>query len=254
MLERYLGSLPSLDKNEQAVDLGIRPPKGVEKVVYKGKENKATVRLVFTGEYEHSMESNIRLDALAEVLNIKLTERLRELEGGVYAPQARSTYQKLPTGRYAVNVYFGCAAENVEKLINATLEEIKKLQDSGAEAVDVQKSMTEKRRETELQLRDNGFWLQYLSNTMENNDDPGEVLKYIESMQNVTPETIQASATKYLGSDQLIRIVLMPEKSNGCSRGDRGILQNLNLTSKLLWNSIDKSEYRNIKPCIENFS
>jgi zinc protease len=51
--------------------------------------------LVFSGDYEYNDANNIQMDALEEVLNIKLIERLREQESGVYAPGVRVAIIKI---------------------------------------------------------------------------------------------------------------------------------------------------------------
>ncbi len=93
---------------KSAKDLGIRAPKGkIEKTIYKGSEEKATVSLMFSGDFEYNMPNNIQLDALGEVLSIKLIERLRELEGGAYSPRVQIKYiEKVPTARYLVQVFW----------------------------------------------------------------------------------------------------------------------------------------------------
>ena len=63
---------------------------------------------MFSGDYNYNEADNLQLDALAEVLNIKLIERLREDEGGVYGVGAGASYSKYPRGRYSFNVSFGC--------------------------------------------------------------------------------------------------------------------------------------------------
>lgn len=213
LLEEYLGSLPSLKRGEQARDLGIRTPKGkIEQTVYKGSAPKATVRLVFSGDYVYGQENNIQLDGLAEVLNIKLVERLRELEGGVYSPSVRAGFSKFPVSRYSVTIVFGCAPENVEKLISATLDEIGKLRSQDAGDAEVQKFIAEEKRITETQLMDNKFWSQYLSGSYQNNDDPKSVLRHLELLKSVTAGTIRKAAGDYLSGENMIRLVLMPEK------------------------------------------
>ncbi|RZK47285.1 MAG: insulinase family protein, partial [Pedobacter sp.] len=149
LLEQYLGSLPSTNRQEKAVDLGIRVPAGtITKTVLKGQEPKATVRLLFSGDYTYNQANNNQLDALAEVLNIKLIERLREDEGGVYGVNAGASYSKFPVNRYSISISFGCAPENVDKLIASTLDEINKIKTNGALAVDIQKFVAEETRST----------------------------------------------------------------------------------------------------------
>src|SRR5690606_13276964 len=136
----------------------INTPEGlITKKVYKGQEPKATVRLVFSGFYEYNEDNNNQIQALGEVLQIKLIERLRELESGVYSLGARAGYSKFPKNRYSFTVSFGCGPENVERLIAATLDEIEKIKTKGADASDVDKFLAEERRTTELQLKQNSF-------------------------------------------------------------------------------------------------
>ena len=213
LLEQYLGSLPSANRKETAKDLGIQIPGGsIDKKIYKGQEPKASVRLVFSGDYTWSEKHNNQLNALASVLTIKLIERLREDEGGVYGVGARASYTKFPKGRYTFNISFGCAPENVEKLISSTLDEINKIRVNGALAGDIEKFIAEETRSTETQLKDNGFWLGYLANQLQNEDEPKQVLTYLESLKELNPEALKATVQYRLSPDNFIRMVLLPEK------------------------------------------
>jgi len=213
LLEKYLGSLPSSNRKETAKDLGIQIPAGkIDKKIYKGQEPKASVRLVFSGDYTWSEKHNNQLNALAEVLTIKLIERLREDEGGVYGVGARASYTKFPKGRYSFSISFGCAPENVEKLISSTLDEINKIRVNGALAGDIEKFIAEETRTTETQLKDNGFWLGYLSSQLQNEDEPKQVLSYLESLKELSPEALKATVQYRLNPDNFIRMVLLPEK------------------------------------------
>ncbi|KAA8485529.1 zinc protease [Arcticibacter tournemirensis] len=213
LLEQYLGALPSSKRKEEAKDLGIYPPAGeITKNVYKGQEDKATVRLIFSGDYKYSDENNNRLDALAEVLQIKLIERLREEESGVYSPGAGASYSKNPRNRYSVTVAFGCAPANVDKLVNATLDEINKIKQNGAQAGDIEKYVAEERRTTETQLKQNGFWAGYLTSNYQLNEDPLKILTYLDSLKKITPESLKTAANEYLSGSNLIKFVLLPEK------------------------------------------
>jgi len=149
---------------------------------------------------------------LAEVLTIKLTERLREQESGVYGVGAKASYAKYPHNRYSFSVMFGCGPENTEKLIHSALDEISKLRQNGPSLVDVNKVLAEERRSTEVQLKENGFWLNYLTSQFQNNDNPEQVLSYQDDLNKITPELLKASANKYLGGNNFIRLILYPDK------------------------------------------
>lgn len=213
LLEKYLGSLPGTAQQEQARDLKIHIPTGrIEATAVKGNEPRATVRLVISGDYHYSPENNMQLTALADILQFRVIDRLREKEAGAYSPGVRVTYNKEPANRYAFTVSFGCAPENVNKLIAATKEEINKLKAGGATATDITKFSTEEERQYELHMKDNGFWLGWLIARYENADDPVEILKYPELIRQVNPASVKAAANLYLNEKNFIKLLLLPEK------------------------------------------
>lgn len=214
LLETYLGSLPATNRKESYKDLGIRTPTGlITKTVHKGIGDKSTVDLVYSGNYDYNEANNLQLDALEEVINIKLIERLREKESGVYSPQVRASYSKIPVGRYNITISFSCAPANVDKLIAATMEELDKIKQNGAEPVDIQKYVAEEKRTTEVQLKENNFWAGYLSGSDEIGADPGRILHHVKDLDQVTVQSTKETANKYLAGN-LIKLILLPEKKS----------------------------------------
>lgn len=212
LLAQYLGSLPTLQRKEAPKDLGIHIPEGkINKVVYKGTENKASVYMVLSGAYQYSPENNVKLEALKEVINFRLLERLRESEGGVYTPGIRVAYSKYPQARYSFNINFDCAPENREKLIAAAIEEIELLKKNGPSAADLQKFVAEERSANETALKTNNFWLGYLNKQYQYEVDMTEVLHYQGLLKSLTPEAIKAAAVQYLTGKNLITFSLLPE-------------------------------------------
>lgn len=213
LLEKYIGGLPSTKRQESFKDLGISKVKGkVEKNVYKGLEDKARVSLQFNGDFGYSEEELVNLDALAEILDIKLTEKLREEAGGVYTPSIRSSYEKLPKSTYNLTISFGCSPANVDKLVKITLDEIAKIKTNGPEKVDVEKVTAEEKREIELQVKENGFWNSYLLDQYSD----GEDLNYINRYQNqlidkISIGSVQKAANQFC-AENFAKFVLLPEK------------------------------------------
>ena len=99
----------------------------------------------------------------------------------------------------------------MEKLIAKTQELINELKQKGAVPADIAKFKAETQRETELQVKDNQFWLGYLQSQYYNGDDPTEVLREPELLKKVTVESTKEAANTYFGKNY-IRLVLMPEK------------------------------------------
>jgi len=213
LLEQYLGALPSTKRIESARDLAINiPPGKIQKQVFNGQDPKSSVRLVFSNTYMYNEDENNLLDALSGILKIKLVERLREDESGVYGVGSRTLYSKYPQSRYTISISFGCAPENVEKLINSAIDEIKKIRDNGPSQIDVDKVQAEERRTFEVQLKENRFWLSYLRDQFMNDDNPEQVLSYQKALTKITPEALKTAANKYLNGENFVRLVLYPDK------------------------------------------
>jgi zinc protease len=212
LIERYLGSLPSTGVKEVAKDPGIYVPEGqYSKTVYKGKDNKSTVKLFYSGDYTFHFTNNTQLAALGAVLQYRMTERIRELEGGAYTPSAGASYNKLPRSRYLISIGFTCAPQNVEKLIAAVKDEIGKLQAGGVSEEDITKFKAEQIRLRETQLQTNGFWHSWLINVLQNQEPVTGVLKLKERLPLVTTQSVQQAAKQFLNEKNYIRLVLMPE-------------------------------------------
>ncbi|NOW95068.1 pitrilysin family protein [Mucilaginibacter sp. SG564] len=214
LIEKYLASLPASGKKEEAKDLHINVPTGIiKRTVYKGTEQKASVTLVFTGAFDDTMENKLVLDALKESLQIRLIENLREDEGGVYSPSTRVSTVKYPRSTYNLTITFGCAPQNVDKLINLTLGEVEKLKTTGPSQINLDKFKAENQRTFETSLKTNGFWLTYLSGQIQNREDLNQIDDYAKLLNSIPPEKVRKMANDCLTGKNYIQLVLMPEKS-----------------------------------------
>ena len=213
LLEKYLGGLPAQNKKETYKDLGIRIPAGkISKLVYKGIEPKSRASLVFSGDYTYNDDNNLQLDALEEIMNIKLIEVIREKESGVYGIGAQATYSKIPAPRYTVRIGYGTGPERVEELATKTLAVLEEIKKNGATQTDIDKFKAETRRAMEVKMRENEFWQSELIDAYTNAEDPKKVLDWSKDLDKVTVESTKAAANKYLSGDNLVKVVLLPEK------------------------------------------
>lgn len=212
LLAQYIGGLPSKHKAAAARDLGIHIPAGtITKKVYAGTENKATLRMVFSGDYTFSAANNLLLQALNEAIQIKFDEVLREKEGEVYSPSIQTSLTKYPRNRYSFQVYLGCAPANVDHLASLVLNIVDSMKLVGPGDASVEKFKAEFTRQHELQLHNNNYWLNYLFNQYYNNDNVDDVNSYNKRLEAITPAAVQVAAKQYLTGRNVIELVLLPE-------------------------------------------
>ncbi len=213
LVEKYIASLPPTGKKIAAKNLQIHPPEGAfTKMVYKGKEQKSTVQLLFSGRYGASEADNKMLDAVREILQIRLVERLREEESGVYSPSAGVSVEKIPSARYQLAIGFSCDPEKVDKLIASALDEVNKIKTEGPSIVNIDKFKAEDRSRRQLRIKDNFYWVTQIQEAVLSNEEISDGSDYENIIKMITKESIKDAANKYLSGDNLIRFILMPEK------------------------------------------
>ena len=213
LIATYLASLPSTQQKSTFKDVGLRPVKGVvKKEVKKGSEPKSYIRMFWNGEAPYSDAEQLKLQALTEVLNIKLIESLREELSGIYGGGMYGTLNKNPYNNYSLGVSLPCGPENVDKLINATMGEIDKIKTNGPTVDDLNKVKETWRQQYEVNIKDNAFWARQLLLSVESGSNPTEVLSYEQRVAALTPKDLKDAAVKYLDMKNFVQIVLNPEK------------------------------------------
>lgn len=212
LLEKYLGSLPGTGKKEMYKDLNIRPMKGkVNKTVYRGIDDKAAAQLVYSGDLPYTPENITNLNAIEEILNIKLIEEIREKESGVYYIYAQSDASKFPKQTYSLSIGYGTNPGRVEELATKTLAILEGIKKNGPDQKDVDKYKIETKRQLEVQQKENRYWAAELQAAYQNGEDPKDILKEMKLIDGVTVASVKALAAKVFGPN-LIKAVLLPEK------------------------------------------
>ena len=125
-------SLPATRRQETWKDIGLKKPTGViEKRVDKGLEPKSRADIVFSGPFQYNQEQRVAIRAMAQALEIRLRESLREDLGGTYSVSASAGYSKIPREEYTINIAFGCSPDRTEELVKGVFKEIEQLKTNG---------------------------------------------------------------------------------------------------------------------------
>ncbi|MDA0709204.1 MAG: insulinase family protein [bacterium] len=214
LVERYLGGLPALIRNETARNVAARPPVGiVEKTVARGREPKSRTVIQFTGEFEWGDRLHrYRFDAMVDVLRIKLREVLREDEGGTYGVGVRGSSWQHPEPRYNISISFGCDPERLDALTKLVFAQIDSMKLTPVDQSYVDKVTETDLRTRETDFKENSYWRGALRSAYEEYWDPIEVLTYAdEVIRKLNLSDVQAAANRYLNTENYARFSLVPE-------------------------------------------
>ncbi|WP_460761208.1 M16 family metallopeptidase [Niabella terrae] len=214
LVAKYIGGLPAHQEKFSYKDNGLRPVKGkVDVNVYKGQEAKSLILTYSSNELPYSEDLAFKADAIAEVLNIRVIEELREKIQGIYGGGTNFSVNKLPYAHSVFNVQLPCGPDKVDTLLKAVNAEIAAMKTNGPSAENLEKvkqQWIEKRR---TQIKENGTWLQFIiSRQNDPTKDLDRFLNYEKYVEALTPKDLQQAAGILFAGNNEVTAVLYPEK------------------------------------------
>jgi zinc protease len=182
-------------------------------LIHKGPAEQAELRVYWPARDDSDLGEAMRLNLLARVMQLMLTEELREKLGESYSPGAAASlsdefpgyghlfaasnvdYKDLATTRAAI---FTIAKELRDKPVDADL--IDRARKPLVEA------MVKSRRE-------NSYWLNYVAEATSHADRLDRSRKGIGEVEAATPAELQALAKRYLVDDKALVIKAVSDKA-----------------------------------------
>ena len=213
LVERYLASLPSTSRHETWKDPGIRPPTGVvTRVIERGVEPKTRTVLLFTGPVEPDRRHAVSIVALAEVLQTRLRDALREELGGTYNVSVGGNASRVPVGQFTVSIDYTAAPARADALTERVFAEIAALKKSGPSAQQVNDVRAALLRDFETNSHQNPYLVGQLAQRYQSGEPPESVWQVGEIYKSLTPAVIREAAEAYLDPKNYIRVTLKPGK------------------------------------------
>lgn len=212
LVTRYLGSLPSTGRNETWKDTGVTPPAGVvEREVRRGLEPQSQSTIIFTGPFAYNQTERISIRAMADILQTRLRETLREELGGTYSVSVGASYDKIPREDYSVTIRFGSAPDRMTGLLARVFEEIAAFKAGGPTPQQVDGEREQLLRAFETTMRQNGNVLAQLVFKYQLDEAPASILEPPQYYAKLSATMIQDAAKRYLNTDRYVRVTLLPE-------------------------------------------
>jgi zinc protease len=213
LVEKYLGSLPSIRRKETWKDVGVSTPKDVViKKVEKGLEPKSYAAIVFSGPFEYNQANRVAIRAMSEILQRRLLETIREELSGTYGINATPSYERIPNQSYSITISFGSSPDRTEALVKRVFEEIENFKTNGP----TEQQLTDQRetllREFETQSKVNGYLVNQILFRYETGEDPAGVWMIPDYYKKIDKAMIIDAAKKYLDTKRYVEVMLFPEK------------------------------------------
>lgn len=210
-----LGALPPREADflprEAARRRSFTDNRGEQVIRHSGEDDQAWVRLVWPTRDDSDLTETIELTLLARVVNLELTERLREELGQAYSTSASNSSSRVYPGYGTFTLAAPVATDEVpavREAIAGLLADIR----SGAIDADT----LDRARQPMLEAYDNalkslGGWMSLAGRAQSQPDRLDRWFDGPDILRAVTPGDLQEMAERYLAPDQAVEFLVLPE-------------------------------------------
>ena len=217
LLARYVGSLPSTGQRTLKYrDVNLRFPESTQRVkVEQGREPRGQTVISFFADPAPDPVEQENINAATVVLDVALRDILREDLGQTYGVSVGLSQPLPQRGEGHIQIRFGAAPENIESMTARVMTEIARLQREGPSVDLTNRAKEAARRNYELALKQNNYWLGRLQSAVTLAANPEEILKRGQRIDAVTPQTLQDVFQKYFPAERSTVVTLMPAATQG---------------------------------------
>jgi zinc protease len=202
LVTRYIGGMSGKKVATNFRDVGKERRKGNNKFEYKkGSEQQAMIMDMMYGDAKYDPLEATKLYILSQVVNRKITKKLREEIGGMYSGGMGIRLTQYPKPSYTVSSFIPCGPEKLAELRTAYEAILKEVQKTGGiTKADVNEATQPALQKYSENLKENNYWLGTLSSSFYNNTDPKRIFTYPERIKSITPAELNRLAKKYLNA------------------------------------------------------
>jgi zinc protease len=214
LLEQYVASIPTYSSKEVYKDNGAEwlASKTDKDIYLVMADPKSTVNIAYKKEVPYATDNAIYANALGDILQLRVTESVRESEGGAYSPRANAYLSREPKSQLNVSFKFDCNPDLADKLVDIVNAELQNIADGNIRKDDLNKIRTNFLKER-LQSKDkNGYDMSLLTNFYRYNLNMNDPKNFENILNKMSARNIQSIASKVLINGKSYQIIFKPQQ------------------------------------------
>lgn len=212
LVEQYLASLPSGNKDVKYKDINAPIKKGKVEHVFEQemKTPKSSVYELYSGTLKRDQKTLICISGLKQILDIVFVRTIREEAGGTYGVRTQADISRVPEGQTRLQMSFDTDPDRISIIAPIINRDIKDIAENGPDDADFQKVkeyMLKKFQEDEKQ---NGYWVSILSTYHFYNEDYHS--NYFSTVNALTKDDIKNVAKQLISQGNFINVIMNPKQ------------------------------------------
>jgi len=214
LLETYIASLPTKKTKEAFKDNGSEwVSNTINKDIYLTMEDpKATVNIAYKKEMPYTKNNAIYTNTLGDILQLRITETVREAEGGAYSPRANASFSREPKSQAYVSFRFDCNPDMADKLVDIVNSELQKIANGDIQLDDLNKIKINFIKEREQAKDKNGYDMLLLTSYFRFNENINDPKNFENIVNTMSKKDIQDIAKQVLDGGKSYEIIFKPKQ------------------------------------------
>ena len=212
--QKYLGNLPTVDRNESFVKRELPYRHGnVSFIRNYNNENISHITLAYKSKIPYTEENGLIGSALQKILNIRLRKLIREEKSGVYGISARVSldyFELKSTG----SVTFSCDPKRKDELLAMVYQEIEKIKTKPITKEEMALFRKSFSTFEETALKENWYWMSNMKKHYKLGTPFNLIYKRAKMNESITAKDIEAMARKIFVDEKFL-VELNPKESKG---------------------------------------
>ncbi len=210
LVEQYIGSLKTKKNDETwTANVPAITDKDVNSHYTKAMENPmVTCYMVYNGEMEYTMENQMKMQVLSDVMDIVYTEKIREDEGGTYGVGVNGNLTLRPKETFMFLIAFQTNKEMYEKLMGIAVAELQNVANQGPRPEDLKKVKEFLIKKHSEDLESNRYWMNCIQTQYRDSYNP--MANYEQIVNGITADDV-ANMAKAVLKGYKKEVVQIPE-------------------------------------------
>ena len=204
LIRKYLGSLPTIKRDECFIDREIEYRRGDQYFVrYYNNENISNILILYRTHIAYSKKRELALKALVSILNVRLRELIREDKSGVYGISIDGAISRLEEKKSNITISFSCDPKRRKELIDYIYKSIDKIKREFVSNKELNVYKKKFRVSYETNMREDSYWLNKMIDSHKFNEPLNSIYTLPELVNSITKEDIRDIANRVFREDRL---------------------------------------------------
>lgn len=206
LIEKYLGSLPSMKRNEKFRDVTPDIRKGIyENNFTRDMETaKSSVLMVASGKCKYDQKNVVMMNMLGQLLNILYTQTVREEAGGTYGVSCSGSISKYPEAEGVFQIYFDTDPQRRPQMVELINKGISDFIAQGPKTEDINKVKEYMLKTFQQNQKENSYWMGIINTMLWEKVDMNT--GYQNTVNSITVNDLKKFAKSFFGQKNMIEV------------------------------------------------